>query len=108
MIYYIWSLILSLLIFIIYNYNEYNKCMVENREYYIISINNLILFFITYLLLTIIFYYIFTSYNFNNGVSNGGNGGNGIDGDKVKIGDIDNAFLKKIPETFNTGFEPYD
>lgn len=100
MIYYIWSLVISLILFIIIQFFENEKCKKNNEIYNLFSINNFIIFFIIYLLSTIIFYYIFTSYTNiiplkNNDIN--------INNDNM---DIDKNLLKKIPDVYQTGFEP--
>lgn len=106
MIYYIWSLVISLILFIIIQFYENEKCKKNNEPYNVFTTNNFIIFFIIYLLSTILFYYLFTSYpniinlipiksfSFSSSEINTNND------------DIDKNILKRIPDIYETGFEP--
>jgi NADH:ubiquinone oxidoreductase subunit 6 (subunit J) len=86
--YFIWSLVCSIILFTILQMNEYNKNV---KDYDLYSVSNIGLFLILYILLTIIFYYVF-----DNEV---------IDNNQIKE-NIDNMMLKQIKENVYTGFNP--
>lgn len=101
MIYYIWSLVISLILFIIIQFYENEKCKKNNEPYNVFTTNNFIIFFIIYLLLTISFYYLFTSYpNIINLIPMKSE----INTNNDDI--IDKNMLKRIPDMYDTGFEP--
>ena len=95
--YYIWSLVISIIIFIIIQYIENDKYNKIGEKYNPFTIINLVIFVILYVLLSIIFFYILSDkkiFSSNEEIDINNN--------------IDPLILKKIPDTFNTGFEPFD
>lgn len=119
--YYLISLIITIIIFSVIQYFEYNKKTNEYlsneydeyEPYSLLTINNCLLLIIIYIVSTIIAYYIYsanidfsfilnkvTSVNTTNTVSTttGGNDNN----------DIDPKILSKITDNFNVGFEPFN
>jgi hypothetical protein len=103
--YYIWSLGIAIILFAIIQYVEYEKHRKLNKKYDVFTVINCIIFVIIYIMSTIIFYYILSD---NNDILNF----------KEKIIDnndiidintnIDPLILKRIPDNFNIGFEPFD
>lgn len=93
--YYIWSIIITLIIFIIIQYFEKRKCDENNENYNLFTITNILVITILYTIITIILYFLY-----NNNVKT-----NNIDIDKDHI---DPNILKKIPDNINVGFEPFD
>lgn len=101
--YYIWSLLVAITIFIIIQYNDYKK---DPEIYNIYSYNNLGTFIIIYLTLTIIFYFIFEiDYNCLNKIQSSKSGG---DSSVIENIAIDPSMLKRIPDSIYTGFTPYN
>ena len=109
--YYLISLILTIFIFSIIQLYEYNKNKREIDEninnyyvepYSLFNMNNILLFIILYIVLTIGAYYLNISKwkfpEFNKTL-----GGNVSD---IKE-DIDPKILSKINDNFNVGFEPF-
>ena len=98
--YYIWSLLVAITIFIIIQYNEYKK---EPEQYNVYSLSNFGTFFVIYLILTIISYFIFEiDYKCLNKIQPQKIGG-GIENTV-----IDPGMLKRIPDNIYTGFSPYE
>ena len=93
--YYIWSIIITLIIFIIIQYFEKRKCDENNENYNLFTITNILVITILYTIITIILYFLY-----NNNVKT-----NNIYIDKDHI---DPNILKKIPDNINVGFEPFD
>lgn len=92
--YYIWSFIISIIIFLAIQYNEYEK---NKGKYNIYSLSNIGTFLIIFIILTIILYMTSNNYIFET-TSKEINSGHNI---------IDPNMLKKIPEPIYTGFTPY-
>ncbi len=92
--YYIWSLIATILIFVAIQYTEYKK---DEKTYNAYTLTNFMIFLIIYIIATILFYLLLAS---------------GIGNVKMQKGGeytyIDPATLKKIPDMVYTGFTPYD
>jgi len=95
--YYIWSIIITLIIFIIIQYFEKRKCDENNENYNLFTITNILVITILYTIITIILYFLY-----NNNVKT-----NNIDID-IDKDHIDPNILKKIPDNINVGFEPFD
>jgi len=96
--YYIWSLLTSIFLFAVIQYNEYSK-LIDKKTYRLFTIINLATLLIMYLLITILFYMIFgIDYTCMNKI------------EKKRGGDltIDPIMLRKISEPVYTGFYPYD
>lgn len=96
--YYLWSFITALLLFLAIQYNEYKK---SPKVYNIYTVTNVTTFFIIYLMLTILFYFMFSEQISNEKVQKGGT-------NISSSATIDPTILKKIPDVIYTGFTPYD
>lgn len=100
--YYVWSLLISAILFSAIQFNEYNK-MTDKRKYSPITLANMGTFVIIYIIITIIMY-MFT----------GGTGGQNsflkktMKGgtDKIKSVSVDPNMLRKISDNVYTGFSP--
>ena len=99
--YYIWSFVISIIIFSILQYFEKEK---EGDRYILFKIHNIILFFMIYLISTILCYFIFSS-DVKSSLIIGGD--NNIFNEIKNNTQIDPSVLKKIPDNFNIGFEPF-
>jgi multisubunit Na+/H+ antiporter MnhB subunit len=102
--YYIWSFAIAIILFAIVQYIEYEKNRKLNKKYDIFTIINGIIFFIIYILSTILCYYILSDdndiLNFKDKI---------VNNDIIDTNNnIDPLVLKKIPDNFNIGFEPFD
>lgn len=100
--YYVWSLLTSIFLFAVIQYNEYSK-LIDKKTYRLFTITNLATLLIMYLLITILFYMIFgIDYTCLNKIEKkrGGNQTHDIT--------IDPIMLRKISEPVYTGFYPYD
>jgi uncharacterized membrane protein YkvI len=104
--YYIWSVIITIIIFFIIQYLEREK---DIRNYKLFKINNVVLIFMIYLISTILCYFVFPEGNFNNDylLNNNNNKNNEIT-NLINNTQIDPSVLKKIPDNINIGFEPFD
>lgn len=103
--YYIWSLIISIIIFSILQYIEYDK---EKKDYVLFKPKNAILMFIIYLISTILCYFVFSD-NMLSGINIISGSGSSVDVENmIDKTQVDPTVLKKISDNFNTGFEPYD
>lgn len=109
--YYFVSLFITIIIFIIIQYLEYNKKVedYENQEpYNLLSLNNLLLFIIIYIVLTTgLFYLNGSNTNFFSflEIPNKSNVNNNNNENKT---DIDPKVLSKINDNFDTGFAPFN
>lgn len=104
--YYIISLIASIIIFIIIQIVEYNKNNddINQEQYSLFRISNILLFLIIYIVFTIASFYLkptFSTFFINNNKIDGGNN------DSIKD-DIDPKVLSKINDNFATGFAPFN
>lgn len=105
--YYIWALLICIILFSLIQYIEYQKHKKEGKIYNMYTLTNLIILFILYILSCIVCYFIFTN---DNTIQS--------DVDKKQLinkfetidanTNIDPLILKKIPDNFNIGFEPFD
>lgn len=94
--YYIWSFLISVLIFIIIQHFEYKK---NPFKYNLYTLQNFVTLCIIYILTTVIFYFLFEiDYKCLNKIKKGG---------KIDV-ITDPTLLKKISEPIYTGFEPFD
>lgn len=91
--YYIWSFMISIIIFLAIQYNEYEK---HKGKYNIYSLSNIGTFLIIFIILTIILYMTSTNSLIDNSALK-------EDGNNI----IDPNMLKKINEPIYTGFTPY-
>jgi predicted PurR-regulated permease PerM len=96
--YYIWSIVITLIIFIIIQYFEKKRCNENNEDYNLFTLSNLLVIGILYLIITVISYFL---YNNKDIMKNNKD----IEIDKDHI---DPNILKKIPDNINVGFEPFD
>jgi hypothetical protein len=110
--YYFVSLFISIIVFIIIQYLEYNKKMddYENQEpYYFFSLNNLLLFIIIYIVLTSGLFYLNTSnMNFFSFLEIPNNTNKNNNNNEIIKDDIDPKILSKINDNFDTGFAPFN
>jgi hypothetical protein len=107
--YYLISLFVSIIIFLIIQYLDYNKSSSnpnEEEPYSLFKLSNALLFVIIYVVFTITFFYL----NISNvkllsffGEEKGGNKNNEFVKD-----DIDPKVLSKINDNFDTGFAPFN
>jgi hypothetical protein len=122
--YYILSLIISFIIFAILQFIEYRKINHEinnnENDYYIepynlFHINNLLLFIVIYIVLTVACFYLNTSnlslskylpLSFQSNTNKTEGGSNNINNLHIKE-EIDPRVLSKINDNFNVGFEPF-
>jgi hypothetical protein len=97
--YYNYSLIITIVVFIFFQLNEYNNSKKNNKRYELFSTTNLLYFIVSYVLLTLILFFIFESKNIKK-----------INFEKINKEDFEfnNELLRKIPENINIGFMPYD
>lgn len=97
--YYHYSLLITIIVFIFFQVKEYNDLKKKEKKYNLFNINNVIYFILSYVLLTILFFFIFESKNIKK-----------INFDKIKKEELEfnNELLRKIPENINTGFVPFD
>ena len=120
--YYIISLFISLFIFAILQFIEYRKINheIKNNDndyhiepYNLFHINNILLFIVIYIVLTVACFYLNTSnlslskyfsFSFESGMKKGGN--DNINNIQIKE-EIDPRVLSKINDNFNVGFEPF-
>lgn len=103
--YYIWSVIITIIIFGVLQYIEREK---DIKNYTLYKINNIILIFMIYLISTIMCYFVFPeSKSLNNEFSITNNREEEIN-NLINKSQVDPSVLKKIPDNINIGFEPYD
>ena len=103
--YYIWSIIISTILFAIIQYNEYLGSKKNNTKHIIFSLKNIGILLILYIICTIRTYMLFSeddiSPKFKNSISQNGGG---------KSNDtylsIDPHTLRKISDEVNIGFKP--
>jgi len=121
--YYILSLIISFIIFAILQFIEYRKINHEINnnvnDYYIepynlFHINNILLFIVIYIVITIVCFYVNTSnlslskylsFSFQS-TAKTDTSNNNINNLQIKE-EIDPRVLSKINDNFNVGFEPF-
>lgn len=95
--YYIWALLITIMLFAILQYKEYNK---NKKSYLLLTAHNIALFFILYVICLIMFYFIFTiDYKCINKIQQKG-------GNDIK--EINPIIFKRINEDIYTGFTPLD
>jgi hypothetical protein len=121
--YYILSLIISFIIFAILQFIEYRKINHEINnnvnDYYIepynlFHINNILLFIVIYIVITVVCFYVNTSnlslskylsFSFQS-TAKTDTSNNNINNLQIKE-EIDPRVLSKINDNFNVGFEPF-
>lgn len=108
--YYLISLFVSIIAFMIIQYVDYNKSTnnpEDEEPYSLFKLSNLLLFVIIYVVFTIAFFYLKASnvklFSFLETEKTGGNKNNGFVND-----DIDPTVLSKINDNFDTGFAPFN
>ena len=121
--YYLISLIISIIVFSLIQYYEYNRISNENQNsndnyqiYSLFTTSNYLLFGIIYLLITIISHYIYSSnlkiMNFFTSKKNNiidTNITNNIHNNEISIkDDINPEVISKIHDNFDTGFDPFN
>jgi hypothetical protein len=108
--YYLTSFLSTLVLFVIIQYIEYNRSKNEpDYEYSLFTLNNILLFVIIFIVITIALHYLspiiskidFTSINMNM------KGGGGTATTIEEIKEIDPKILSKINDNFDVGFEPF-
>jgi len=114
--YYLISLIITIIIFGLiqfYEYNKIKKYIEENGDNYYIepyslfNMGNLLLLVILYIVSTVSCYYLNVSkWNFFDEIKTNKKTG-GADEHKTIIEDIDPKILSKINDNFDVGFEPF-
>ena len=105
--YYIWSLLVTLLVFAAIQYNEFKN---DKEKYKLWSFGNISTLVIIYLLSTIMFYMLFgIDYNCINKINGKSSKGGSERGDMKGNGlhNIDPVMLRRIPDQMYTGFDPY-
>jgi len=106
--YYIWSLIATLTIFSVLQYNEYTKQVSKNLPYHLYTFSNLSTVIIMYLMLTIMFYMLLsTDHTGIKQVKGKGTKSGGATYDDMNMY-LDPVMLRRIPDQVYTGFYPYD
>jgi len=105
MYYYLWSLIITLILFTVIQFIEKQKYEQNNVNYDLFTLNNLLIFVILYIIITIIFFFISTGSSNNlNKLQKGG-----VDGGDILKDYIDPNILHKVPDNINIGIDPgYD
>jgi len=108
--YYLISLFVSIIAFMIIQYIDYNKYLNnpdEEEPYSLFKLSNLLLFVIIYVVFTVAFFYLKASniklFSFLEAEKVGGNKNDGFVND-----DIDPKVLSKINDNFDTGFAPFN
>jgi hypothetical protein len=94
--YYIWSLIISVIVFAAIQYNEYCK---DPKYFNAWSVTNLSTFIIIYIIATIVLYILFSTQEYDSTMFKGNTGGSDMH--------IDPVLLRRIPDQIYTGFSPY-
>lgn len=103
--YYILSMLVTLLIFAALQYKEYQK---DEKNYNIMTFANLSTLVIIYLLSTIILYMLLgIDYSCVNKIKVKGGGKDSVGSNYSDIHNIDPSILRRIPDQMCTGFDPY-
>jgi len=111
--YYLISLIISLVIFVIIQIYEYRKKQLEETDYYepylLFTINNCLLFGIIYLVITIIAYYLYSSnLNILSVFKNKIETTDIAETSKNIKEDINPQVISKINDNFDIGLDPFN
>lgn len=111
--YYLISLFISIIIFIIIQYLEYNKNnndpYQQDEPYSLFKLSNLLLLLIIYIVITIAFFYLKPSLSLFNFIKGGNNNNNNNQISSIEIKeDIDPKILSRINDNFDTGFAPFN
>lgn len=105
--YYLWSLIVTLIIFVAIQYKEYQQTT-DKKDYNLITFSNIGILIVIYLIFTIMFYMLFgIDYNCLNKIEKPKSQLKGGNIDDYNI-PIDPVMLRRIPDQMYTGFDPYD
>jgi len=117
--YYLIAFLLSLVLFAIIQFIEYNNSknndLIEKEQYSLFTLNNLLLFVIIFIVITIASFYLspmISNFNFNlnsfNFNQKGGNPNANANANPTTIEEIDPKILAKINDNFEVGFEPFN
>lgn len=109
--YYLNSLFVSIIIFLIIQYLDYNKSSSnpdEEEPYSLFKLSNALLFVIIYVVLTITFFYLKASNIKLFSFFEEEKGGSGNKNNDFVKDDIDPKVLSKINDNFDTGFAPFN
>jgi hypothetical protein len=114
--YYLLSLIITVIIFIIIQYLEYSRISniyVNNDDEYIepyslFNLNNVLLFTIIYVVFTIGCYYLSSSFKMPDMITNLLSVPEQTTVETDTRNDIDPKILSRINDNFDIGFEPFD
>ena len=96
--YYYISIIITILIFILIQLNEYKNSKLKHKRYTLFNLTNFFLLFFIYILSTIILFLICENKDYTNVIKNP------VINKKIEI---DKNLLRKIPDSIYTGFTPY-
>ena len=107
--YYIYSFVTTIVLFTFIQIYEKNKKKEEDQEYNLMSLNNVLIFVILFLVSSISLYYLINNktvnladFKFNFNFLKGGNA------DNIIKDEINTAILRQIPDNnINVGFEPF-
>lgn len=99
--YYLWSLLVSIVLFSAIQLNEYNK-LIDKKRYSPFTFANLGTFIIIYMIITIIMYMVTGKTDIKTSFMNMKGGSI----DKIKSTSIDPNMLRKISDNVYTGFSP--
>jgi hypothetical protein len=97
--YYLWSLLISIIIFVLIQYSEYQKDQVNYKLY---SLSNFAILCIIYLLITMVLFLFIESSAVSTKKSTK------FGGNIKSTQSLDPIILRKISDPVYTGFEPYD
>ena len=113
--YYIISFLISIIVFIIIQFIEYNKNNNEQdpnyEPYNLFKTSNILLFLIIYLVFTIGFFYLKPSLSLSSSFPSLFNSNENTNNNKMDGGvkeEIDPKVLSKITDNFDTGFAPFN
>lgn len=99
--YYIWSLIIAVVLFVIIQYKEYHTYKNNNQQYNLYTLTNFMTFVIIYIVSTILFYFLLENNNIKKQKISGGSS------ETTYIDYVNPNVLKKIQDNMYTGFTPY-
>ena len=98
--YYYLSILVTLIIFILIQLNEYKSSELKKIKYNLFNLTNIALLFFIYILSTIILFFIFENKSIVNIKNN-------VVESVDKNMEINPILLRKIPDNIYTGFTPY-
>jgi hypothetical protein len=102
--FYIYSFIITLILFIIIQLIEKNK---NEKEYVLFTLNNVLIFVILFIISSIILYYVIGNEAINLNIFDFNFKG-GSAASASSLNEINPEILTQIPDKVNVGFEPYD